>query len=243
MNSKTNKFSIFQETKDWLKEKNVSFSADEHTTSTNDVAKIEALILSDELKVYLADQQAAGRGRHTNTWSNTNSGDALLCTWSFACYQHPQAITGPLFGLAVFTALQKTLRLSGLSIKPPNDLYLSDKKISGILAETIQSGQATRLIVGVGLNVFSSPTSVEIASHLSSKINITRQLWRIFLDELLFQMQEAAHSSQAAHLTETQRDHLLTAVNACPIKRAPYMSVSPFGDLVLKDQTISWRDL
>src|SRR3989344_4221411 len=80
--------------------------------STNTKAKAEAFMadtLSEHLIVYFAEAQSSGRGRGTHTWSNANPGSQLLSTWSFINF----------------------------NLKAPNDLYINDKKVGGLLIETV----------------------------------------------------------------------------------------------------------
>lgn len=238
-----NKLSIYSETEKWCHSKQIALDAHKEAPSTNDLAKREAMQVTQPLKIYLADQQSAGRGRNQNTWSNTAPGDALLCTWSFYCPQHPQAITGPLIGLALYKALKQSFDLSGLCIKPPNDIYLHDKKIAGLLVETVQAGDKIRLIIGFGLNVFSHPKQVAIAGHMSGKKAITTELWFQFLNNVHDELIEGMRASIAAHLTIQQREELLVAINNNTQLKDKFTSISPFGDLTQKDNTISWREL
>lgn len=235
--------SIFDETVNWCKKNNILYRAERTTTSTNDLAKDEAFKLKDNFKLYIADQQTLGRGRSTNLWHNTSPGHSLMCSWSYLCKMNPQAITGPTVGLALYTSLSKIFSLKELSIKPPNDIYLVDKKILGILVETISSIEVSRLIIGFGLNVFSHPSDLRAAGHLSEKTKITVENWHHWLSQANDNLLEASRSVQATHLTVVQRQNLLTAMNANPLLDSPYQSVSPFGDLAKNDKTISWRDL
>lgn len=243
------KFSIYEETLNWCKKNNIRHLAEKVSASTNDSAKNEALqpndpsSANDDLKLYITDRQTAGRGRSKNSWQNTEPGHSLMCSWSYLCKLNPQAVTGPIVGLALYTALSKIFSLKKLSIKPPNDIYLEDKKILGILVETVSFAGSSRLIIGFGLNVFSSPAEIKTAGHLSQKTTITPGNWHSWLSETNELLLEAARAAQATHLTETQRKNLLSAMNAHPLLSTPYQSISPFGDLVKNNETISWRNL
>jgi BirA family biotin operon repressor/biotin-[acetyl-CoA-carboxylase] ligase len=68
--------------------------------------------------------------------------------------------------LAVFTTL-KNLSIPNLSIKWPNDILSQGKKISGILIETsFQNEKPLYTIIGVGMNVLSSPPQLH-AAHIA----------------------------------------------------------------------------
>ncbi len=238
-----NKFSIFEETRRWAHERDVACDAHATVSSTNDLAKTEAFKPIDHVKLYLTDAQTAGRGRSQNTWLNPAVGDSLMCSWSFRCRQNPQAVTGPLIGLALYQALHKAFTLSQLSIKAPNDIYLGEKKILGILVETVSRGDEARLIIGFGLNVFSHPADLPLAGHLSTGTDLTVVMWHEFMHKVLLHLQEAARAALATHITDAQRETLLAALNANPLLDSQYLSVSPFGDLVQRHHTTSWRNL
>ena len=44
-----------------------------------------------------------------------------------------------------------------IKVKPPNDILIDNKKICGILVESIKYKNKLYLIVGIGLNLQSSP--------------------------------------------------------------------------------------
>ncbi|MGB1119755.1 MAG: biotin--[acetyl-CoA-carboxylase] ligase [Chitinophagales bacterium] len=102
----------------------------------------------------LAEYQREGRGRGRNFWT-ADAGKNLTVSFT-----HPKLRMRDiealrvhfLFALNLFRAL-KTLDLN-ISIKWPNDLMLSDKKIAGILSEVQHDASGdSLLIIGLGLNV------------------------------------------------------------------------------------------
>jgi BirA family biotin operon repressor/biotin-[acetyl-CoA-carboxylase] ligase len=78
--------------------------------------------------------------------------------------------------------------VKGLSIKWPNDVYVFDKKICGILLEGCSTdNQITDIIIGIGINVnqteFSGeynvpPTSMAI--ELNKKTNLSKLKRKIY---------------------------------------------------------------
>lgn len=234
-------FNVYGETKIWLEREKIVLQASPTATSTNDQAKEEAFSLSLPLKIYLCDQQTSGRGRGTHEWLNSATGAALLITLSFNVESSPQPITAPLIGLKIFESLRNSLSLKNLSLKAPNDILLDGKKVAGILVETLKSGPRYRLVVGLGLNVFSHPT--EIADSKDLGLNISLNQWHVFLSALISSMKFAAHECMATHFCESERAGLLEAINLNPNLPQKFDSISPFGDLIGPNGTISWRDL
>ena len=65
--------------------------------------------------------------------------------------------------LSVFDAIeQKIGKEHELLIKWPNDLLLNGRKICGILLETRNFGTTAALVIGIGVNLLSSPNLDQI---------------------------------------------------------------------------------
>ena len=98
--------------------------------------------------------QTAGRGQRGNSWESQpgkNFTGSLLLHPSYlpACKQF-------ILSEAVALAIIATLKEYGIEakVKWPNDIYVGNKKITGILAEHVVNGRnISRSIVGIGLNV------------------------------------------------------------------------------------------
>ena len=106
----------------------------------------------------LAGRQTSGRGRRTNRWW---SGDGAL-TFSLVIDADAAGIGSrdfPLISLAtalgLAAVLQSLIPSADTGLKWPNDVYLSQRKVCGILVEI--SGQApSRPVLGIGMNVNNS---------------------------------------------------------------------------------------
>ncbi len=103
----------------------------------------------------LAERQTAGRGRGTNRWWS----DEGALTFSLVLEARPERLppsrwpqVALVAGVAVCEALQSIAPRAKLSVKWPNDVYLGEGKICGILCESIP-GWRERLVVGIGVNV------------------------------------------------------------------------------------------
>ena len=71
-----------------------------------------------------------------------------------------QPTLSPLVGLALYKACSGTWPFLNWNLKAPNDLYISNKKVAGLLIETVTQGDDIRLLVGLGLNVLATPDQV-----------------------------------------------------------------------------------
>ena len=104
--------------------------------------------------VLVAEQQSAGRGRLGRAW-HSDPGASL--TFSVGRVLVPQTWWG--LSLAVGVAIAEALHPS-VRLKWPNDLWVGDTKLGGILIETASAGPdaaARYAIVGVGINVQPRP--------------------------------------------------------------------------------------
>lgn len=124
--------------------------------STNDEAKRLVRQGAGEGLVVLAEAQTKGRGKPGSKWFSP-AGEGLYLSAVVKPFKNPQdlALIVLLGARAVVRAVEAVTGLAA-SIKPPNDVYLNAKKISGILVERLASGH---LIIGIGVNLNNSPES------------------------------------------------------------------------------------
>lgn len=134
-------------------DKNVSIKWYQTLDSTNLQAAREAGT-SDEGTVWIADFQTSGRGQRGNRWES-KEGENLTFTILFLPeFLHP----GKQFLLSQICSVGIIRYLSdkGLpaKIKWPNDIYVGDKKICGMLIENSISGDKLSVsIAGIGFNL------------------------------------------------------------------------------------------
>ena len=237
-------FSVFENSSNWASKHHICNSAKQICESTQDDAKSEASSVQEKFKLYLTDHQTTGRGRNKNQWENSNKGSQLLSSFSYYVEGAPQPITAPIIGLALYNSLISVWPQAEFSIKAPNDILLSGKECAGLLIENIQLGSDTRLIIGLGINVFSEPESRSfVSTYLNQHCPVNSENWADFLKELNYEFEQAAKSSAATHLSEKQREDLLVALNRNPQNKEKYSGISPFGDIHTNNQVISWREL
>ena len=132
--------------------------------STNDEA-LKEIILGEGLSgnIYIAEFQTSGRGRGGNQWFCT-AGEGLL----FSLIVDPDVSPSLWYrmSLAAGLAIVDVLRDLGLEamMKWPNDIYIKDKKLGGILIERVND----LLIVGIGINVNLREFPEEVAERATS---------------------------------------------------------------------------
>ncbi len=156
--------------------------------STNTEAK--RLIKSGMAAPFLvtADYQSAGRGSKGRSFFSP-AGTGIYMSLTVAANISPDTVK--ITSSAAVAVKAAAERLSGkrLRIKPINDIYLEDKKICGILCETVYDGSENAfVIVGVGMNVNTAvfPDELTSAGSLGGDVSreeliseITKELLRI----------------------------------------------------------------
>jgi BirA family biotin operon repressor/biotin-[acetyl-CoA-carboxylase] ligase len=130
----------------------------EQTTSTNDVVYQMAKGGAPEGIVVFAEHQSAGRGQRGNTWESA-AGKGLC----FSVLLRPKiAISDPVqlaqqTAQIVATTIQSEFHLSA-TVKLPNDIYIENRKVAGVLVEMRAQPKAPHLaVLGIGLNVNQMP--------------------------------------------------------------------------------------
>ena len=108
--------------------------------------------------VVVAESQTAGRGRLSRTWFSP-PGINLYCSIILRTARSPERLTEWLSWLPLVSALAAAEAIEQVSsihvsVKWPNDLLISERKVGGILCE---SGAGSRSdpfqIIGIGINV------------------------------------------------------------------------------------------
>jgi BirA family transcriptional regulator, biotin operon repressor / biotin---[acetyl-CoA-carboxylase] ligase len=228
----------------WLQTNNFEFTHFEQINSTSTWAKENALQNKSPFHLIFADKQIQGRGRGSHLWlSPGQPGDSLLSTWCFRTNQSPQPTLTPRLGLGLYRSLKIFSQDLPLSIKAPNDLYLNSGKLAGLLVEVIDQGSAKEVLIGLGLNVLSSPINL-LASKLNQEISENQILenWTPFLSELKKQF-EACCSNPNSDLNQNEISELLLALNQYPHLSTPYSRLEPNGTLWQSEKRIPWSEL
>jgi BirA family biotin operon repressor/biotin-[acetyl-CoA-carboxylase] ligase len=118
-----------------------------------------------EAILLVAEHQSAGRGRLGRSW---HSAAGASLTFSLGLPLQPADWSG--LSLAVGVSLADSLAPKSqegdkLQLKWPNDLWLNDCKLGGILVETASWGDQRYVVIGVGLNVMPPAQTFETAAQ------------------------------------------------------------------------------
>ena len=151
--------------------------------STNEIARREIMSL-DNLSVLSAMSQTSGHGQRGNSWLSEEGKNLLFSI--VLKYASPSIGSSPLPGPVQAYDQFVISKIASLSvvdllatydiqakIKWPNDIYVEDKKICGILIEhAVQGKWLKSSIIGIGLNInqqnfdvsLPNPTSMILSS-------------------------------------------------------------------------------
>ena len=143
--------------------------------STNDLARQYAQDGAERRLplLILAEGQTAGRGRGSNRWWTGRGSLAFSLLLPARAIPHEQTrppLSGPPLGglaaaVAVVEAVQPLLSQQSASVHWPNDVYVGERKLAGILIEVLAD---RRYVLGMGLNANNS--SDEAPPELRQKV-------------------------------------------------------------------------
>ncbi len=123
------------------------------------------------LTCVFADQQTKGRGRFARKW-NSPKGVNIYATYYFSLPSTEMRLhnLGQLLSLSAASVL-KTYGFHA-QIKWPNDLYLSEKKLGGILCEVIKTKGRFNVILGIGLNVNMEANALKSLDQAATSLKV-----------------------------------------------------------------------
>lgn len=108
-----------------------------------------------EFLLVTADYQTAGHGQKDAVWESAAQANLLLGISLHPSFLTPdkQFLLSAATALAVADAVQKYCKCEAC-VKWPNDIYINDNKVCGMLLEHTLCGRAiSRSIIGIGLNI------------------------------------------------------------------------------------------
>lgn len=221
------------------------------TGSTNNYA-VELLTKErpSEGFVVVASHQTKGKGTDTNSWEseiNKNLTFSVILYPDFAADQ--QFILNKAISLGIYNFLKTELPQSPVSIKWPNDIYIGDKKVCGILIQNSIIGfKFEYVVVGIGLNVNQEIFISDAPNPVSLKM-ITKKDYDLdeVLDKLLnsiFQKYSLVQQNQGRLIENEYYQAMYRLmewqqykINNVPVT-ARITGTSPYGQLLLQTQTL-----
>lgn len=148
----------------------------------------------------LAEYQSAGRGRRGRQWVSP-FGCNLYLSMYWKLDQGPAAAIGLslVVGIVIAETLNK-ISQEKVKVKWPNDLYMNDKKLAGILVElTGKTGDAAHIIIGIGINIGMNVNNIENS-------NTINQEWASLRDEV----ENIERNELSANIIQALKKSLIT---------------------------------
>ena len=169
--------------------------------------------LLPEGALVITNNQFAGRGQRGNSWQTSaglNLTFSILLKPTFLSVKNQFALT-LVASLSVFDFLKS--KNINAKIKWPNDVYVDNKKICGMLIEnSIQGTTINQSIVGIGLNInqkdFQIPTATSLSLVQQKDFDLNEELnsFITFFEKRYLQLR----SGKQTELKEEYLQHLLS---------------------------------
>lgn len=123
-------------------------------SSTNDIA-ITKIKQGFKAGIIISETQTSGRGQYGKKWISSKGN--LFFSIFFKINKKIKISRLVVSNLRIIKKILSTYIKSKILIKKPNDIIVNRKKICGILNETLFYNNLKFLIVGIGINITSSP--------------------------------------------------------------------------------------
>lgn len=121
----------------------------------------------------LTDKQTGGRGQYERKWES-EAYKNLTFTVAFKPVRGDRLTLLTLACARAICDIFSRYTDETVKIKWPNDIYIGEKKIGGILTECIFNGQKTdRVLIGIGLNIYQSVFSSKIQEKAISLSDVS----------------------------------------------------------------------
>ena len=135
--------------------------------------------------VVSADVQTQGKGQRGNKWISKKGNLFISIFFKVNSKLSLKKITN--INLSILKKIISSQIVGKIDIKLPNDILIYKKKVSGILQEIMYKNNNKYLIVGIGINVISSPNirnypTTYLNKYSKKKINKIRILNKIKLN-------------------------------------------------------------
>ncbi|MBD8506580.1 biotin--[acetyl-CoA-carboxylase] ligase [Hoyosella sp. G463] len=138
------------------------------TTGSTNADLLASAPTATDRTVLLAEQQTAGRGRHSRTWETT-PGTSLIASVLLRAAGVPPARLGwlPLLtGVALASAIRDETGVRA-TLKWPNDVHVGGRKVAGILAEVAPVPGPATVVVGFGINASTERDELPVTDATS----------------------------------------------------------------------------
>jgi BirA family biotin operon repressor/biotin-[acetyl-CoA-carboxylase] ligase len=173
-----------------------------------------------QFTVVTADFQSAGRGQRGNSWESEPDKNLLFSMLYYpevAIHPRQQFQISKAVAVATVEVLEDLLASvthPEVCIKWPNDIYIGNGKVAGILIENsiAEGGRIAQSVIGIGLNVnqlefrSDAPNPVSLIQYLGMETNLEE--FTLTLRDRIGERLLAAEQESEAKLDEAYKKHL-----------------------------------
>ena len=212
--------------------------------STNTYAKDNFASLPDGA-VVAAVEQFAGRGRLGRKWL-AGPGEALTASAILKNIRQPFH-AGVITGLAGLELIREYLPEAFVFFKWPNDIYIREKKLAGILSEgVIAGGKLIGVVSGIGINVNQDAAVLAELDNPAASLR-TECGKKFFLEKMRFELAEKIkkyyiiYQSNSGILLDLWRDEnrligeeLVLNTPGGEVKQGCFTAIGDGGEMVLR---------
>lgn len=140
-------------------------------TSTQDaILELLNVPISPSVIALFTGNQTAGRGQRGSIWTSVPNQSLSLTVAVFVDenLERDWVLTNKIISTCICETIEEKVNAQ-VHLKWPNDVFVSDKKMGGMLMQIHQDSSGKWLLVGIGLNVGSVPESViDVATYLNA---------------------------------------------------------------------------
>ena len=146
--------------------------------STNDTA-IRLIRNGNSYGIVSSEIQTNGKGQRGNKWISKKGNLFISIFFKINSKLSLKKITS--INLSILKKIISSQIKGNIYIKLPNDILIYKKKVSGILQEIMYKNNNKYLIVGIGINIISSPNIIKypttyLNKYRKKKINKIRMI-------------------------------------------------------------------
>ena len=154
--------------------------------STNDTA-IRLIRSGKNCGIVISEFQTRGKGQRGKKWISKKGNIFISIFFKINNKITIEQLTSR--NLKILKDIILSQLKKNITVKPPNDILIDNKKVCGILQEIIHNYEYKYLIVGIGINIVNCPNiqnypTTYLNSYSKRKINKIKMINRI---KLLFE--------------------------------------------------------
>ena len=195
----------YSDLKNFCKNNNIDIIYKKKISSTMDIAKKMTPKKYKDLLV-ITDFQTNGRGRLGNKWIS-NKGNIFITLKFFLqkkIYKYPEI---SILSLIEIKKTLNNLNIQNVFFKWPNDIYINDDKVGGILTEIYNYKSKNYCLLGIGINLVTNPdlkkpykaTNIFLETGNKPQIIELINIWVIFEFGIKININQNGKTPKLAH--------------------------------------------